>query len=84
MATKGQLKNATKFVTTIQKNRAIHKFDLMDNLSMSIATYNQIKPYVEYRFGHLVDYDRKSKVWTAKEVKEMSLGDEERLEMMNK
>ena len=72
MASKGQMKNATKFVQQIQKDKIINKFDLMDKLSISIPTYNQIKPYVEHRFGHHVEYDRKSKNWTAKEVIEFS------------
>ena len=72
MASKGQLKNATRFVQQIQKDKIINKFDLMDKLSISIATYNQIKPYVEHRFGHYVEYDRKSKNWAAKEVIDVS------------
>ena len=83
MATKGQLKNATKFVTTIQKDKSIHKFDLMDKLSMSIAMYNQLKPYVEYRFGHLVEYHKQSKTWRAKKVEGISEGDKDRMEMTN-
>lgn len=71
MATKGQLKNSHKFIDRIQKDGSIHKFDLMDKLSISIATYNQIKPYVEYRFGHLVEYDRKSAHWTVKKVTDL-------------
>ena len=71
MATKGQLKGAHKFIEMVQKSSPIHKFDLMDRLSISIASYNQIKPYVEYRFGNLVGYDRKSAMWTAKSVKEI-------------
>lgn len=74
MASKGQLKSATKFVQQIQKDGTINKFDLMDKLSISIPTYNQLKPYVEHRFGHYVEYDRKSKNWTAKEVVEVSEG----------
>ena len=72
MATKGQLRNATRWVQHVQKEKSIHKFDLMDKLSMSIATYNQLKPYIEHRFGHLVDYDRKSGVWSAKIVTEVT------------
>lgn len=73
MATKGQLKTAHKFVEQIKREtNPIHKFDLMDKLSMSIATYNQIKPYIEHRFGHYVEYDRKSQSWFKKEVVEMN------------
>jgi hypothetical protein len=72
MASKGQLKSATKFVQQIQKQKSINKFDLMDKLSISIPTYNQIKPYIEHRFGHYVEYDKKSKNWIAKEVIEFS------------
>jgi len=74
MATKGQLKNAHKFVQMIQKSSPIHKFDLMDKLSISIATYNQLKPYIEYRFDNLVGYDRKSAMWTSKKVINVSEG----------
>jgi len=83
MATKGQLKTATKFITMIQKDNPIHKYDLMDKLSMSIAMYNQLKPYVEHRYGHLVEYSRVTKKWTAKEVKDLSEGDKERKDITN-
>lgn len=68
MATKGQLKMANKFVRQIQSDSPINKFDLMDKLSISISTYNQLKPYIEHRFGHHVEYDRKSQNWTKKIV----------------
>lgn len=71
MATKGQLKIANKFVLQIQTDKRINKFDLMDKLSMSIASYNQLKPYVEHRFGHYVEYERKTKDWIKKEVIEV-------------
>ncbi len=71
MATKGQLKSANKFVEQIQRSQSIHKFDLMDMIGISIATYNQLKPYIEYRFGHNVGYDPKTKMWTAKKVVEI-------------
>jgi len=69
MATKGQLKIAMRFVEQIKREDGrINKFDLMDKLSMSISTYNQLKPYVEHRFGHYVEYDRPSQSWIKKEV----------------
>jgi len=68
MASKGQLKMAHRFVEKVQKESPIHKFDLMDLMGISIATYNSIKPYVEHRFPHYVEYDKKDKVWRAKEV----------------
>jgi len=75
MATKGQLKIATLFVQQIQKEtNPINKFDLMDKLSMSISTYNQLKPYVEHRYGQYVEYNRKSQSWTSKEVIDVSEG----------
>ena len=74
MATAILLKNALKMISLIQKEKTIHKFDLMDKLSMSISTYNQIKPYVEHRYGQYVHYDRKSQTWTAQTITEMSEG----------
>ncbi|MHA2054774.1 MAG: hypothetical protein ACW99F_14400 [Candidatus Hodarchaeales archaeon] len=74
MASKGQLKNATKFVQQIQKSKSVHKFDLMDLLSISIPTYNQLKPYIEHRFGHYVTYNSKTKMWTAKKVTDVTEG----------
>lgn len=74
MATAILLKNAHKMVSFIQKEKTIHKFDLMDKLSMSISTYNQMKPYVEHRYGHYVSYDRKSQTWTANIVTELTEG----------
>jgi len=70
MATKGQLKKATEWVQLIQKEGRINKFDLMDKLSISIATYNQSKPYIEHRYGHYVEYEKSSKDWIKKEVTE--------------
>ena len=71
MATKGQLKIANRFVRQIQTDSPINKFDLMDKLSMSISTYNQLKPYIEHRFAHHVEYDKQSKSWIKKQVIEI-------------
>lgn len=77
MASKGQIKKAHAFVQLIQKEGSINKFDLMDKLSISIATYNQLKPYVEYRYGHYVEYVKESKTWRKKEVLEESTASQE-------
>ena len=74
MATALLLKNATKMLQRIQKDGTIHKFDLMDKLSWSISTYNQMKPYVEHRYNQYVEYDSKNKIWKAKIVTDLSEG----------
>ena len=68
MAATAQLKKATQFVQIIQKEGSIHKYDLMDKMSMGIPSYDQLKPYIEYRYGHYVEYIPKTKHWMAKEV----------------
>lgn len=74
MATAILLKNAHKMISLVQKEGNIHKFDLMDKLSWSISTYNQMKPYVEHRYNQYLEYDRKSQTWKSKKIEEISEG----------
>ena len=74
MATAILLKNAHKMISLVQKEKNIHKFDLMDKLSWSISTYNQMKPYIEHRYNQYLEYDRKSQIWTAKVITEATEG----------
>lgn len=77
MASKGQLRKASEFVKQVKVAGSIHKFDLMDKISISIPTYNQLKPYVEHRYGQYVEYNPKTKMWKAKKVTEISEGSKE-------
>lgn len=68
MATKTLLRNGMKIISIIQRDGPIHKFDLMDKASISLSTYQQIKPYLEHRYGHHISYDRRTGMWTKIEV----------------
>jgi hypothetical protein len=76
MATKSLLKNANDLVRIIQREKTIHKFDLMDKASMSMSQYDKLAPYLKHRFAHLVEYDRNSKHWKSLKVTDIESGDQ--------
>ena len=64
MATKTMLKKGSTLIGIIQREGSIHKFDLIDKASISLSTYNQMKPYIEYRYAQYVKYDEKTGIWS--------------------
>jgi hypothetical protein len=67
MATKTMLKKGSNLIGIIQREGSIHKFDLIDKASISLSTYNQMKPYLEYRYAQYVRYDEKTGIWSKQE-----------------
>lgn len=64
MATKTMLKKGSTLIGIIQREGSIHKFDLIDKASISLSSYNQMKPYIEYRYAQYVRYDEKTGIWS--------------------
>ncbi len=55
--------NIKKFFYTIRDTKNIHKYDLIDALHISESTYEKLKPYMEYRFGNELFYEKATKCW---------------------
>lgn len=55
--------NVRKFYYIIRDAKKIHKYDLLDALHVSESTYEKLKPYVEYRFGDDIFYEKTTKCW---------------------
>jgi len=58
------LKKGSTLIGIIQREGSIHKFDLIDKASISLSSYNQMKPYLEYRYSQYVRYDEKTGIWS--------------------
>jgi len=63
MATKNQHKLARKIIDIVKKYGRINKFDLMDEVGISISTYEKIKPWLERRFYEFIKYEKSTKEW---------------------
>lgn len=55
--------NAKRFLETVRKSKEIHKYDLIDALHISESTYEKLKPYMEYKFGNDIFYQKPTKMW---------------------
>ena len=52
-----------RFLDAVIKAKKIHKYDLIDELHISESKYEKLKPYMEYKFGYAISYDKKNKNW---------------------
>ena len=67
MATKNQHKLARRIIDVVKKHGRINKFDLMDEVGISISTYEKIKPWLERRFYEFIKYEKSTKEWVSME-----------------
>jgi len=52
-----------RFLEILSTVGEIHKYDIIEELKISLSTYEKLKPYIEYKFSHTLSYDKPSKVW---------------------
>jgi len=50
----------------VKKYREIDKYDLMIELRITVAQYNQMKGFVENRQSEVIEYDKNTKTWKYK------------------
>lgn len=54
-----------RMIRIIVKNPdGIHRWDLIDEVHISIREYNRIKPYFEHKFDGVVKYEKAIQMWT--------------------
>lgn len=63
MTVNKQKYNSRRFLEAVSIGGKIHKYDLIDALHISESTYEKLKPYIEYKFGDEVFYEKATKNW---------------------
>lgn len=73
-----------QMVQIIKQTGGIHKWDLKDEVKISITEYNKLQGYMKHKMAGIVRYDKESQCWlpvyaekSAKLEKEITLDDEE-------
>ena len=54
----------------VKEHKEINKYDLMEKLKITVAQYNQMKGFVEYRQGEVIEYDKPTQNWKYKGITE--------------
>ncbi len=67
---KDQFKRWTDVRALIEKNGTIHKYDLMAELGFSRSLYEKESAWWKFEFSELVEYDRKTGLWSSKLIEE--------------
>ena len=65
MASQFDMSKMTNLVNIIQEHKRIGRVDLVMKASISISSYDKIKPYLQELFKHKVRYEKASKEWVA-------------------
>ena len=55
-----------KWTLIVKEKKEINKYDLMEELRISVGQYNQMKGFVEYKQGEVIEYDKPSQTWKYK------------------
>jgi len=61
-----QFQLMNKWTLIVKEKKEINKFDLMDELRISVGQYNQMKGFVEYKQGEVIEYDKPNQTWKYK------------------
>jgi len=61
-----QFKLVNKWTSIVKEHKEINKYDLMDELKISVPQYNQMKGFVENRASEVIEYDKPTKIWRYK------------------
>ncbi len=54
---------ANRFKELVRKEGKIHKFEIINQLRISISTYEKLKPWLEYTFSKFMKYNKEEKMW---------------------
>lgn len=65
---------AKRFKDLVEQKGRIHKFEIMNQLGISISTYEKLKPWLEYTYFDFMKYDKDTKewIWLIDKIKEKS------------
>ncbi len=61
-----QFKLVNNWTRIVKEHIEINKYDLMDELKISVPQYNQMKGFVENRASEVIEYDKPTKIWRYK------------------
>ncbi len=67
MTTRQMYYHANRIKEIVKQHGKIHKFDLVEQARISLSSYEKLKPWIEYRFGDFVSYNKMTKEWVADE-----------------
>jgi len=58
-----QFQRMNQWTNLVKSRKEITKWDLMMEMRLTIAQYNQHKPFQEAMQGHLIEYDKTKQSW---------------------
>jgi len=61
-----QFQLMNKWTRIVKERGEINKYDLMDELRISVGQYNQMKGFVEYKQSGVIEYDKPTQTWKNK------------------
>jgi len=81
MVSREEQKKIQRMLNAIKRDGAIHRWDLIDEVNISIRDYNQLKSYMEHKYDSLIQYDKSTQTWTRLgELDEIKLARQEEIE----
>lgn len=63
MTTQKEMSKINRLVELIKREGVISKVHLIMKSGLSISYYNNLKPFLEEIYPHLVQYDKETKLW---------------------
>ena len=61
-----QIQLMNNWTLIVKKYKEINKYDLMVELRITVAQYNQMKGFVENRQSEVIEYDKSTQTWKYK------------------
>jgi len=61
-----QFQLMNKWTLIVKERGEINKYDLMDELRISVGQYNQMKGFVEHKQSKVIEYDKPNQTWKYK------------------
>jgi len=55
-----------KWTMIVKEKKEINKYDLMEELRISVGQYNQMKGFVEHKQSEVIEYDKPNQTWKYK------------------
>ena len=62
-----QFQLMNKWTRIVKEHREINKYDLMVELRITVAQYNQLKGFVENHQSEVIEYDKPNQTWKYRE-----------------
>ena len=59
-----------KWTLIVKEKKEINKYDLMEELRITVGQYNQMKGFVEHKQSEVIEYDKPTQTWKYKAIPE--------------